>query len=109
MERAFMSRVKFWITATCLSLAASDLAYAQVMYRRYPHPRYYYGYGPPIYAYPPPPVVVVPRYAYPPPASVTPPPVVAAPPPAYGYGVVGPRGHLGFGYATPGFGVFIGR
>jgi hypothetical protein len=98
--------------AACLFLLATDSVFAQYGYRH--HPRYYYGYGPPVYAYPPvvvppPPVVVGPGYGYPPPAYIAPPPPVVVGPPAYGYGVVGPRGHVGFGYATPGFGVYIGR
>lgn len=77
----------------------------------------------------PPPVVVAPAYAYPPvyavpaPAPIMPAPpvpmmqapavVVPPPPPSYGptysYGIMGgPRG-VGFGYSSPGFGVYVGR
>lgn len=77
----------------------------------------YYGYGRPMIV--PPPVVIGPGYGPgyvvgpPPPVYVAPAPVVVPPPPpayvpSYTYGAVGPRG-FGFGYASPGFGVYVGR
>lgn len=72
----------------------------------------------------PPPVIVAPAYAYPPayvaqpipvppPMPVPPPVIVPAPAPVYAptysYGIMGgPRG-VGFGYSSPGFGVYMGR
>ncbi len=108
-----MSQFKLVLAVVCLSLLAGQSAFAQPGWR-HPH-RYYYGYAPPVYAYPPvvvprPPIVVGPPAYIPPP--VYGPPVYAPPvyaPAPYGYGVVGPRGHLGFGYSTPGFGVYLGR
>jgi hypothetical protein len=105
-----MSKIKLIITVACLSLLFVDSAWAQPGWGY--HRRFYY--GPPVYAYPPvvafpPPVVVGPPPAYlgPPPAYVAPGPIY--PPPAYTYGMIGPRGGYGFGYASPGFGVYIGR
>lgn len=106
-----MTHLKLMGVVACLVLFAAETASAQPGWRH----RYYYGYGAPVVvappvvvAAPPPPPMVVPQpYAYPAPAYVAPAPIYPAP--VYGYGVIGPRRHVGFGYAAPGFGVYIGR
>ncbi|WP_010588348.1 hypothetical protein [Schlesneria paludicola] len=122
-----MTSIKLFFSVVCLSLVCTGSAFAQPGWGH--HHRHYYGYGRPVYGYPPvvvapPPVVVAPPPAvipapapgvvysspvYPGPTYVAPAPVPVYAPPAYGYGVVGPRGRYGFGYSSPGVGVYIGR
>lgn len=105
-------RIRFVFVAV-LGLLTAESAYGH-------GPRYYYGYGPSVYVQPrvivapPPPVVVapapVPMYAYPAPVYAPAPVYVPPPMPAVTYGAtVGPRGHLGIGYSSPGFGFYYGR
>lgn len=108
MKGIVMNQWKVFALVACVTLFSISTASANPW--NHPH-RYRYGYGGPIYGYPPvvvapPPVVVAP--AYPAPAYVAPAPVVYPPPPVYTYGAIGPR-RYGFGYASPGFGVYIGR
>jgi hypothetical protein len=83
-----------------LLLAGSTTAHAGWRYR------YWAGYAPPVYVYPPvvvapAPVVAQPVYNYSvpvyPPVPVYAPPVgpIYGPAPVYGYGVIGPRGRAG--------------
>ena len=105
-----MSQLKLIVMTVCFGLVMVATASADP-WGRYPR-GYYRPYGPPIYAYPPvvvppPPVVVGPPvYSYPAPVYAAPPAPIYGPP-VVGYGVIGPRGRLRLGYATPGFGVMI--
>lgn len=114
MKGILMSQFKFITLIACVTLVSVSSASANPW-----NHRYYYGYRGPVYGYPPvvvapPPVVVAapPPYPVPAPAYVAPAPAVYGPPvyapPAYTYGGFGPRG-FGFGYASPGFGVYFGR
>jgi hypothetical protein len=103
-----VSNLKLFLLAVSVVFVSTATASAQPWGRyhyRGPY-RPYYPY-PPVVVAPPPPVVVAPPYAYPAPAYL-PPPAPIYGPPVYGYGVVRPRGY-GFGYSSPGFGVYIGR
>jgi hypothetical protein len=107
-----MSQLKLIAAVASFSLLMVGTASADP-WGRY-HRGYYRHYGPPVVAYPPvivagPPVVVAPPvYAYPAPIYAAPPAPIYAPP-VYGGVVVGPRGRVRMGYATPGFGVYLGR
>jgi hypothetical protein len=115
------------VLAMSVIAACCQTAQAQPGWGRHHGYHGYYGYARPVIV--PPPVVVAPGYAYgvaayPPPAPyvatvapvpvVPPPPMVVPPPPpvyvpSYTYGAIGPRGGFGFGYSSPGFGVYVGR
>ena len=112
-----MSQFKLIAAVACFSLMMVGTASADP-WGRY-HRGYYRPYGP-VVAYPrvvvaPAPIVFAPPvYSYPAPVYAAPAPVFAAPapvyaPPVYGGVVVGPRGRVRMGYATPGFGVYLGR
>ena len=105
-----MSQLKMIAAVACFSLMLVGTANADP-WGRY-NRAYYRSFGPPVYAYPPvvvapPPVVVGPPvYTYAPPVYASPAVPMYAPP-VYGYGVIGPRGRMRMGYATPGFGVYV--
>lgn len=119
-----MSTIKMMATVASLSLLFAGTASANHWHHRGGYYGYGYGYGYRPVVVAPPPVVVAP---YPAPVYAAPAPVyspayapgpvyapapIPAPvyaPPAYSYGVVGPRGGFGFGYSSPGFGVYVGR
>ena len=94
-------------------LVSASIAPALANHWGRPHPGFHGYFGPvvaPVMVAPP--VVVAPTYYAPPPSVVVAPVVVPAPAPpapAYSYGIMaGPRG-FGFGYSSPGFGVYFGR
>lgn len=91
----------------------------------HPHHHGYRGPGFGVAVFAPPPVVVAPPpYMYapvyaappipvPPPVPMGPPVVIPPPPPVYAppysYGIMGGLRGVGFGYSSPGFGVYVGR